>query len=82
MVVRGFSTKAVAQELCISAKTVETHRAHINEKLSAHCTADLVRYAFRNKVDAIALAKGKMGGGDRSKLSRTRVQRCSPMAKP
>jgi DNA-binding NarL/FixJ family response regulator len=48
LVVRGFSTKAVAQELCISAKTVETHRAHINEKLAAHCSADLVRYAFRN----------------------------------
>ena len=50
LVVRGFTTKAVAQELCISAKTVETHRAHINEKLAAHCTADLMRYAFRNGV--------------------------------
>src|SRR5512141_197245 len=29
LVVRGFSTKAVARELCISTKTVETHRAHI-----------------------------------------------------
>jgi two-component system, NarL family, response regulator NreC len=50
LVVRGFSTKAIAQELCISPKTVETHRAHINQKLSAHCSADLVRYAFRNEV--------------------------------
>jgi two-component system response regulator NreC len=50
LVVRGFSTKAVAQELCISPKTVETHRAHINEKLAAHSTADLVRYAFRNEL--------------------------------
>jgi DNA-binding NarL/FixJ family response regulator len=50
LVVRGFTTKAVAQELCISAKTVETHRAHLNEKLAAHCSADLVRYAFRNGV--------------------------------
>jgi DNA-binding NarL/FixJ family response regulator len=48
LVVRGFTTKAVAQELCISTKTVETHRAHINEKLAAHCSADLVRYAFQN----------------------------------
>jgi len=47
LVVRGFSTKAVAKELCISTKTVETHRAHINEKLAAHCSADLVRYAFQ-----------------------------------
>ena len=50
LVVRGFTTKAVAQELCISAKTVETHRAHINEKLAVHCSADLVRYAIRNGV--------------------------------
>ena len=52
LVVRGFSTKAIAQELCISPKTVETHRAHINQKLSAHSSADLVRYAFRNEVPA------------------------------
>lgn len=57
LVVRGFSTKAVARELCISTKTVETHRAHINTKLAAHCTADLVRYAFRNKVPLVALAR-------------------------
>ncbi len=50
LVVRGFTTKAVARELCISAKTVETHRAHINEKLAAHSSADLVRYAFRHDV--------------------------------
>jgi DNA-binding CsgD family transcriptional regulator len=48
LVVRGFTTKKVAQELCISAKTVETHRTHINEKLAAHCSADLVRIAFQN----------------------------------
>jgi two-component system response regulator NreC len=50
LIVRGFSTKAIAHELCISPKTVETHRTHINEKLAAHCSADLVRYAFRNDV--------------------------------
>ncbi len=49
LVVRGFTTKAVARELCISTKTVETHRAHINQKLAAHCTADLVRYAFQDR---------------------------------
>ena len=56
LVVRGFTTKKVAQELCISAKTVETHRTHINEKLAAHCSADLVRYAFRNGVPSSSAA--------------------------
>lgn len=65
LVVRGFSTKAVAQELCISPKTVETHRAHINEKLAAHSTADLVRYAFRNEV---RIQKGSGGNGSRGGL--------------
>jgi len=62
LVVRGFSTKAVARELCISTKTVETHRAHINEKLAAHCTADLVRYAFRNRVPLAPAARSRASG--------------------
>jgi DNA-binding NarL/FixJ family response regulator len=82
LVVRGFSTKAVARELCISAKTVETHRAHINQKLSAHCTADLVRYAFRNKVDTIAVASGHPTEKARAKLPRPRVRQRKPAALP
>lgn len=45
LVFRGFTNKAIARELCISPKTVETHRAHINKKLGLHSTADLVRFA-------------------------------------
>jgi DNA-binding CsgD family transcriptional regulator len=68
LVVRGFSTKAVAQELCISAKTVETHRAHINEKLAAHCSADLVRYALRNglPLSLAACSASERRGPERS----------------
>lgn len=61
LIVRGASTKGVAEELCISPKTVETHRAHINEKLAAHSTADLVRFAFRNDLHA----GGAAHAGDR-----------------
>lgn len=45
LVVRGFSNAAVAKELRISIKTVETHRAKLNRKLDVHSTADLVRLA-------------------------------------
>ena len=45
LVVRGFSNENIAAQLAISVKTVETHRAHINRKLGAHCPADLVRFA-------------------------------------
>jgi DNA-binding NarL/FixJ family response regulator len=69
LVVRGYSTKAVARELCISTKTVETHRAHINEKLAAHCTADLVRFAFRDSVP-VPLAAGWGSEAKRGKAAR------------
>jgi DNA-binding NarL/FixJ family response regulator len=46
--VRGFSNVGIAEELCISIKTVETHRTRINRKLSAHGTADLIRYAAQH----------------------------------
>ena len=45
LVVRGFTNEHVSRELIISVKTVETHRARINRKLSVHSTADLVRFA-------------------------------------
>ncbi len=48
LLVRGFSNRAVAGELCISVKTVETHRAQIHRKLGVHSVAQLIRYAAMN----------------------------------
>jgi len=45
MVVRGLANRLIAAELCISVKTVETHRAHINKKLGVHSGTELVRLA-------------------------------------
>jgi DNA-binding NarL/FixJ family response regulator len=45
LAVRGLSNEAMAKELTISRKTVETHRARINSKLDVHSSADLVRFA-------------------------------------
>ena len=47
LLIEGRTTKDVARALQISAKTAENHRAHVLEKLDAHNTADLVRYAVR-----------------------------------
>jgi len=44
-VIRGSSSQSIATFLCISLKTVETHRAHINRKLGVHSTAELIRLA-------------------------------------
>jgi DNA-binding NarL/FixJ family response regulator len=50
LLAEGKSNNQVADALYISAKTVETHRAHIMEKLDLHSITDLVRYAIRNKI--------------------------------
>lgn len=43
----GRSSRAIADLLCISVRTVERHRANIMEKLRLRKTADLVRYAVQ-----------------------------------
>ncbi len=47
LIAKGRSTKDIANELDISAKTVETHRAQLMERLQIHDVAGLVRYAIR-----------------------------------
>jgi len=48
LVGEGHSTKKIASLLGISAKTADTHRTKLMEKLDIHQTAGLVRYAIRN----------------------------------
>jgi len=52
LVAEGRSTKEVAGLLSVSPATVETHRAHILQKLDIHNTAELVLYAVRRGVIA------------------------------
>jgi DNA-binding NarL/FixJ family response regulator len=46
----GKNTKETAVELGVCAKTVETHRTNIMNKLNIHNMADLVKYAIRKKL--------------------------------
>jgi DNA-binding NarL/FixJ family response regulator len=50
LLAEGKSSKEVANFLCISVKTVETHRANIMHKLQLHTVTELVRYAVRNQI--------------------------------
>jgi len=47
LLIVGETSKEIARQLGISVKTAENHRARILEKLKAHNTADVVRYAMR-----------------------------------
>jgi DNA-binding NarL/FixJ family response regulator len=48
LIAEGKSTKEIAGILKISAKTVETHRAHLMTRLRIYDVASLVRFAIRS----------------------------------
>jgi two-component system response regulator NreC len=47
LIAEGHSNHAIADLLCLSPKTVETHRGNIMDKLGLHKVTDLVIYAIR-----------------------------------
>jgi DNA-binding NarL/FixJ family response regulator len=47
LIAQGETTQDIGRRLFISVKTVQTHRAHILEKLRLHDRTQLVRYAIR-----------------------------------
>ena len=50
LIAEGHGTKEIADRLCLSAKTVETHRAQLMERLGIRDVAGLVRYAVRTGI--------------------------------
>ena len=50
LICSGKSSRAIAHQLCISDKTVETHRTRIMQKLDTHCVVDLVKFAMINRL--------------------------------
>ncbi|ALP67102.1 MULTISPECIES: response regulator [Paraburkholderia] len=49
-IVEGQSLTEIAHELCLSVKTVSTHKTHIIEKMQAGNESALIRYAIRHKL--------------------------------
>jgi DNA-binding NarL/FixJ family response regulator len=47
---QGYSYKEIAEKLFITARTVESHKKRIMQKLQIDTTADMVRYAIKNKL--------------------------------
>ncbi len=50
LIVHGLSNQQIARELCVSPKTVETHREHILKKLRVHSIVELMRFASRHQL--------------------------------
>ncbi|MHC4265145.1 MAG: response regulator [Planctomycetota bacterium] len=53
LLAEGKSTKQIALKLYISAKTVETHRRQIMNKLDIHNIAELTKYAIRKGLTTL-----------------------------
>jgi len=50
LIVKEHTTQEIADQLFISLKTVESHRANLLAKLNARNTAGLVRIAMENNL--------------------------------
>lgn len=53
-IAKGYTNKETAQQLYVSVKTIEAHRANIMGKLNVKSRADLVQYAIKNGLLNIA----------------------------
>jgi two-component system response regulator NreC len=45
LIVQGYTNREIADQLCISQRTVEGHRANLTAKLNIHSRVELLRYA-------------------------------------
>jgi two-component system response regulator NreC len=50
LIALGHTNNEIAEQLYLSVRTVETHRAHIQQKLGRSSRAELVRYALDNDL--------------------------------
>lgn len=53
LIVEGYSTKEIAQQLHLSVKTVGNHRTNLMEKLDIHHVSTLTKYAIRQGITSL-----------------------------
>jgi DNA-binding NarL/FixJ family response regulator len=53
LIAESLGTKEIAYRLGVSAKTVETHRRELMQRLNIHDVPGLVRYAIRNGIASV-----------------------------
>ncbi len=55
LLAEGKTTKQIASQLGVSAKTIESHRQHIMSKLDLHSIAELTKYAIRTGLTSLEI---------------------------
>jgi DNA-binding NarL/FixJ family response regulator len=50
LIAEGYTNKQMAEILCISIKTVQTHRSNLMTKLDIHDRGELIKYAIQKKI--------------------------------
>jgi two-component system response regulator NreC len=50
LIAEGYTNKQIAQILCISIKTVQSHRSNLMQKLDLHNQGELIKYAIQKKI--------------------------------
>ena len=53
LLAQGRSTRHIAQQLNISTKTVEFHKANITRRLGVHTTSDLIKFALAHGLTTL-----------------------------
>jgi DNA-binding NarL/FixJ family response regulator len=50
LIAEGYTNKQIAEILCISIKTVQSHRSNLMVKLDLHDRGELIKYAIQKKI--------------------------------
>jgi DNA-binding NarL/FixJ family response regulator len=64
LIAEGYKNKEIAEDLCISTKTVEKHRANLMEKLDLHKVQALTAYAIERGLVSQDISTGKKRADD------------------
>ena len=88
LIALGFTASEIADQLCLSQRTIETHRSRVYEKLGLDKRWELVRYALSRHLigdpDTVAWERARTGDGRirNEKVDRAReaIDRASALA--
>ncbi|MES0361400.1 MAG: response regulator transcription factor [Anaerolineales bacterium] len=50
LIAEGYTNKKIAEILCLSIKTVQSHRTNLMSKLDLHDRGELIKYAIQKKI--------------------------------